>query len=233
MRNWQITDLDINIDAVLRGQGADPERIRKRSPRLVEVAERALGTALNLVEPKVIWKQVGVKSLIHEKLELENGIQLKGPLVSQHLAGAEAVTAVLCTVGSKIDQCASETMSGDMVLGLAIDGVGSAAVEALANAFCRAFESDLEAKGLKTTMPLSPGMIGWSVEEGQPVIFEILASEEIGIELTPHKIMVPRKSLSMLIGVGTELGQQGSTCDYCAMRETCRYQDHYQQVQGG
>jgi hypothetical protein len=233
MRNWQVSDLDINVDSVLRGQGADPKSIRKRSPRLVEVAARALDMAITLVEPKVTWKQVGVKSLKHEKLELEDGTLLRGPLVSQHLVGADAVMAVLCTVGSKIDQHATETMAADMVLGLAIDGVGSAAVEALANAFCRTNEIEAEAKGLKTTMPLSPGMIGWSVEEGQPVIFDLLESSEIGIELTPHKIMVPRKSLSMLIGVGTGLGEQASTCDYCAMKETCQYQDHYQQAQNG
>jgi hypothetical protein len=228
MRKWQVSDLEINVDAVLRGQGADPERIRKRSPRLVEVAERALGTALTLVEPKVNWKEVGVKSLKHETLELENGTKIKGSLVSQHLVGSEAVMTVLCTVGSKIDQLATETMAEDMVLGLAIDGVGSAAVEALANAYCRAYEIEVEEKGLKTTMPLSPGMIGWSVDAGQPVIFDIMELEEIEIELTPQLIMIPRKSLSMLIGVGRALGKQGSTCDYCAMRETCRYQDNYQ-----
>jgi hypothetical protein len=39
--------------------------------------------------------------------------------------------------------------------------------------------------------------------------------------------MVPRKSLTMVMGIGAELQSAGKTCDFCAMRETCRYQDHY------
>ena len=231
MNDWHIPDLEINADAVLRGQGADPAIIRSRSPRLVEAAERALDEARDLVEPRVLSKQLKVKSLKHERLELEGDITLSGSLVAQHLAAAEVVIAILCTVGSKVDQNASEVMERDMVLGLAIDGVGSAAVEALANAYCRNIEMKAEEDGFMTTIPLSPGMIGWPVEDGQPLIFEILDSDKIGVELTSHSLMVPRKSLSMLIGLGSELGNRGSTCDFCTMKDTCRYQDHYNQVE--
>ena len=47
----------------------------------------------------------------------------------------------------------------------------------------------------------------------------------ISVELTEMNIMRPLKSLSMVIGLGTELGLQGSTCDYCTMREICRFRD--------
>ena len=35
-------DYHLDIDGVLKGQNADPQVIRKRSPRLVAIAERAL-----------------------------------------------------------------------------------------------------------------------------------------------------------------------------------------------
>jgi hypothetical protein len=80
---------------------------------------------------------------------------------------------------------------------------------------------------METTIPLSPGMIGWSVAEGQSQIFALLDAAEIGVGLTEHGVMIPPKSLSMVLGIGPNMGTAGSTCDYCSMRETCRYQDHY------
>ncbi len=232
MKNWQIADLDINVDAVLRGQGADPAIIRTRSPRLIEVSEKAIETSLQLLEPQILVEELEVISYQHEILELENDKKLSGPLVTGHLVGARSVIGAVCTVGSKIDQYASEVMEEDIVLGLAIDGVGSAAVEALANAVCKQIELEAAENKYQTTIPLSPGMIGWDVEIGQPLIFDIMEPAKIGVELTPYHLMIPRKSLSMLIGVGPGINSGEKICDYCAMRETCRYQDQYEQIHG-
>lgn len=93
-------------------------------------------------------------------------------------------------------------MKSDLVYALALDGLGSAGVESLANAACRQFEIEAEEQHLEATIPLSPGMIDWSVEEGQPQIFDLLPAEEIGVKLTPSWVMIPRKSLSMVMGIG-------------------------------
>ena len=232
MKNWQIADLDINVDAVLRGQGADPEIIRSRSPRLIDIAEKAIEDSLQLIEPKILVEELEVLSYQHEILELENDKKLSGPLVTGHLVGARSVIGAVCTVGSKIDQYASEVMEDDIVLGLAIDGVGSAAVEALANGVCKEIELEAADNGFQTTIPLSPGMIGWNVEEGQPILFDLMEPARIGVELTPHFLMSPRKSLSMMIGVGPGINSGERICDYCAMRDTCRYKDQYQEIHG-
>jgi hypothetical protein len=232
MKKWQVADLEIDVDAVLRGQGADPEVIRQRSPRLIEIAEDALGIALDRLEPQVLVEEYEITGFSHDKLELINGKDLKGPLISGHLAGAKFVTIALCTVGSSIDELAAEIMEDDIVKGLAVDGVGSAAVEALANAVCREIEINAAAKGMETTIPLSPGMIGWGVEDGQPLIFNLADPSKHNIELTPHFLMVPRKSLSMIMGIGPNISSGARICDFCAMRETCRYQDHYEKSLG-
>lgn len=226
----QVKDLLINTDAVLRSQGADPAIIRARSPYLVEIADQALEDTKGLLEPKILSRQFAVKSIYHEKLLLEGGISITGSLVSQHLAASQFVIAVLCTVGPKVEEYASKVMANNMVLGLAIDGVGSAGVEALANAVCSNIENHVAKDNFLTTMPLSPGMIGWSVEEGQPIIFKLLEAGKIGVEITPNHLMIPRKTLSMLIGIGSEVGSKRSTCDYCVMQKTCRYQDQYRRT---
>lgn len=224
---WDTQDLDFDVDAVLRGQGADPGAIRARSPRLVETAERALEEGRALLQPQTLYRELGVEVLRHERLMLEDGLALSGELVSEHLGPAERVVLIICTVGEALETHAGEVSSDNIVYGLALDGVGSAAVESLANAACKHFEDQAAEGGLQSSIPLSPGMVGWPVDKGQPEIFTILEPAQINISLSEYGLMMPRKSLTMVLGFGPKMQTAGRTCDYCAMRETCRYQDHY------
>lgn len=221
-------NLDVDLDAVLRGQGADPAAIRARSPKLVELAERALEEGLPLIRPRVLIERFAVQALQHERLLLGDGATLSGELLARHLAPVREVLVVLCTIGRSLEDYTAQVMQSEIVYGLALYGVGSAAVETLANAACLRLEHEAADRDLQTTIPLSPGMIGWPVEEGQAQIFELVDGALIGVELTDGCVMVPLKSLTMVIGLGTDLGVKGRTCDYCTMRETCLYQDHYE-----
>ncbi|MGD0610851.1 MAG: hypothetical protein ABSB41_04995 [Anaerolineales bacterium] len=218
---------EFDVDAVLRGQGADPAALRARRPALVQLAEQALQEGRPLIEPCVIYKEFTVQAVRHERLIFEDGGQLTGKLIAQHLAQARKVYVLLCTINTAIEQYASEKWGSSATYSLALDGVGSAAVEALANQACRSLEIMEQEHGWQTTIPFSPGMIDWSVEEGQPQIFHLLEGEKVPVELSPSYIMIPRKSLTMVIGAGPDLSDSGRTCDYCNLRDVCRYQDHY------
>ena len=220
-------DLRLDVDVVLRNQGADPAAIRKRSPRLVESAGRALEEGNLLLQPRVIARRLLIEDLQHERLKLEGNGRLSGGLLAEHMGGAQEVVIVLCTVGEELERRAAEISREDAVYGMALDGVGSAGVEALANAACALFEEEATKEDCQVTIPLSPGMVGWSVEQGQPQIFDLLDASEVGVRLTESMMMLPRKSLTFVLGIGKELIAGGRTCDYCSLKETCRYQDHY------
>ena len=224
LRDW---DLSLDVDQVLRAQGADPAVIRARRPALVEASEQALKEGLAYLAPVAAYRELAVESLRHERLVLQGGGALTGPLIAQHLRAARQVVVLTCTIGDALERLISEAMSEDPVRGLALDGLGSAAAEGLAAAAAAHFEDQARAKGLQTTIPLSPGMVGWPVEEGQAEIFSLVDGGEAGISLTSGGMMVPRKSISLVIGVGKDVAAEGRACDFCNLRETCRYQDHY------
>jgi hypothetical protein len=219
-------DLSLDVDQILRGQGADPAVIRARSPALAAVAERALEEGTPLLDPKLLYRQLPIARRTHERILFENGSAIRGALIARHLARADEVVILLCTVGHALEARVAELLDEDMVFALALDGLGSAGVEALAQSACATFEQQARAAGLEVSVPLSPGMIDWPVEQGQPQIFELLEADQIGVQLTPAMVMRPKKSLSMVLGVGAAM-IAGSSCDYCSMQATCRYQDHY------
>ncbi len=226
----QLNNLSIAVDAdaVLRAQGGDPEIIRARRPEFAELADYALSEAQSVLEPRVIYERRAVKDVLHNRLRLEDGVELKGPLVVEHLAPAAEVIAILCTVGSGIESMTHNAFSTDPIYGLALDAVGSATVEALSVAACRHFELEAQAQGIGSSVPLSPGMDDWPVGEGQPQLFELLPAQEIGVSLTDGCLMQPAKSLTLVLGIGPNVNAKGIVCDYCAVRNTCRYR-----AQGG
>jgi hypothetical protein len=224
MTEW---DLAVDADKVLWGQGADPALVRARRPRLAALAEAAIAEGRPLLAPAVTYRRIPVTGLQHERLSLAGGGRLSGPLIAGHLAGASEVVVAVCTVGNRLSEYVSEKFAADPVGALALEGLAAAAAESLAEAVCRYFEAAALAEGLRASIPLNPGMIGWPVEEGQPQIFALLDAGDIGVTLGPGSIMYPLKSLSLVMGLGRDLDGTGQTCDFCSMRDTCRYKDHY------
>ena len=225
LRDWELA---LDADKVLWGQGADPALVRARRPKLVTIAEAAIAEEHPFLAPAVLYRRIAVAGLRHERLLLADGGVLLGPLIARHLAAASEVIVAVCTVGDAVTSIISERFQTDPVGALALEGVAGAAAEALAEAVCRHFDALALAERLQTSIPLNPGMIGWPLDEGQPQIFSLLDASEIGVTLDPGTyLMRPLKSLSLVIGLGRDLNPTGQTCDFCSMRETCRYKDHY------
>jgi hypothetical protein len=160
MRVLDKWDLRLDIDAVLRSQGADPAAIRRRSPSLVESVRRALEEGGPLLQPRVQARRLLVEGLHHERLKLEGDRKLSSELLAKYLSGAQEVVIILCTVGDELERQAAEVSKDDIVYGLALDGVGSAGVEALANAVCALFEEEATEKNPPDHHPSQPGD-GW------------------------------------------------------------------------
>lgn len=222
LRTWA---LQIDVDDVLRTQGADAARVRARGSVAVGVAEDALSEGVPLLEPAVALERLSVASFQHRKLQVGAGGagRLSGSLVAHHLHSAHEVVALVCTIGPDLELRAASWMGPDAARGVALDAVGSAAVEQLATLAAAYVDEQAAAGGFCTTIPLSPGLIGWPLETGQRQIFALVDAAAIGVTLTAESMMTPRKSRSLVIGVGAHVLRDGDVCDYCAMRDTCRY----------
>jgi hypothetical protein len=216
-------NLDLTVDSVLRGQGADPAVIRARRPRLVEIADWALKEGVPLLQPVVLAREMPVAQARHDRVILEGGATLSGELIIRHLARAERVILMVCSIGDQLESVASELLPTDPLQGLALDGLGTAAVEALAAQASSYFEARAHQEGLKTSVPLSPGLVGWPVDPGQRQVFAPLDAGQIGVKLHPSGMMTPTKSVTQVLGVGAVMDESGCMCDYCSLRETCKW----------
>jgi hypothetical protein len=216
--------LEITVDMVLRGQGADPVKVRARKPVLVDLAEQAIHKGSPYIKPIVVSGKYSMDRVSLDGIQLEHGTHLNGTLISEHLTHAEQVVIAICTIGMGLEKTIISTANnGDVPLSLALDGLANAAVDCLSLKVCQQIEADALKDGLHTTIALGPGMLGWPLEIGQPQIFHLLQPDESIVQLLPSMLMIPRKSSSMLIGVGSHVQKTGQACQYCAVNGTCRY----------
>ncbi len=81
-----------------------------------------------------------LEGVLHESMLLQGGRKIDSKLLAQHLGGANRLIVILATIGEKLEEQVSKIWEADMVYALALDGAGSASVEALANAACLYFE---------------------------------------------------------------------------------------------
>ena len=194
-------NLKIDVDMILRGQGADPVVIRQRRPNLVALAEQALVEGLQLIKPVATYRVLPVENLGADRFTLAGNLWLTGSFVAQHLAGAQQIALLVCTLGAGFENKIAELAQENPAYTFALDGFGSVAATALRVAVCDEMKAESKVSGLFTSIPLIPGMNNWPVDVGQPQIFAALDTARIGVCLNESAQMTPRKSISMLIGI--------------------------------
>ncbi|SHO52042.1 hypothetical protein [Desulfopila aestuarii] len=93
-------------------------------------------------------------------------------------------------------------------------------------------EKTAEESGRKVSPFLSPGSVhGWELEE-QFTLCSLLPLQSIGVALSSNGILIPFKSLSCMIGIGTgySSSQVGTTCQVCSRNARCEMQQPTQGV---
>jgi len=216
--------LDFTADMVLRGQGADPAVVRTRRPVLVDLAQKAIDVGAGLVSPAVIHDTFSVSKDKQTGIFLNGMYALAGELISEQLAGAGRIALAIVTIGSALEEKIYQAgHDGDMALSLALDGLANAAVDMLSFWYCQKIEQQAEAAGQSSTIAFSSGMLGWSVEQGQPQVFAALQPDPQLVRLLPSGMMLPRKSASMAIGLGGQIQGGGKPCKFCSMNSMCSY----------
>lgn len=219
----EIPKILLDVEAVLKGQGADPVVIAERKPGLIKIAQNALEIGLPLIHPETFSRPLEIISFENEKIILEGGIHILSDKIAELLKGASTAQAVICTIGDELETKSAELFRADPTLALALDGLANAAVDQLVEVICCELEADAKAESLSTSMPVSPGSTEWPLEIGQPLLFKAVKPNPDIIRLSESFLMVPKKSSSFIVGIGKGITKHGKTCDHCSAREFCRY----------
>jgi len=219
----QIPNLNLTVEDVLIWQGADPKKISVRREHLFSIAEKAMEIGMPLIEAALFHRELSVISLTKNEILLEDGWKVEHARLVHIMPKAELIDFVIATIGNKLENLSSELFQIDISLSLALDGLANASVDKLTDSAHKQIEDKSKHNGLQVSIPVGPGSKDWPLEKGQPVLFGVLKPDPEVIQLTDSYLMIPRKSNSFIVGVGIDMPKHGTVCEYCDLRDSCRY----------
>ena len=174
------------------------------SPKVKEFPQDAIDSAIRealaLAEPRGIWQIL--------PYDPENGtiggahpLTLTGRSILRHLSQAWSVGVLAVTVGEEIEKASdAHFKSGEYLQGLLLDAAATAAVEHLADQVDALIQREAARSGQHTVWRFSPGYGDWPLEQ-QPELIRTSRAESIGVHLSSSLMLVPRKSVTAIIGL--------------------------------
>ena len=148
----------------------------------------------------------------------------KSASLAAHLAGAEQVILMCATIGPLFDRESEKLMHASPARALIYGAMGTAAVEEWCDRLCGEWEEEFAREGMHLTGRFSPGYGDLSLS-CQPDLLQLTdAGRSAGITLTEGGMMIPKKSVSAIIGIKKESskGRELTGCSACGKKD-CDY----------
>lgn len=199
------------------------ERSGSRDEIVVRV-NACLERARSLAEPKSVTVEKAVLNNRPGAIELEGGVVLSTKYISSCLRDATRLNIFLVTVGKNIEEAATLLMKeGEELNGYLLDRIGSLAAESLAEDTEENLRASYASRHMSVSTRFSPGYCDWPIEE-QFKLAKAIDFSAIGVIITKNCMMVPRKSISAVVGIGPEgsFSKKRSQCGACD-KSDCDY----------
>lgn len=201
-----MTDIKKEALRYLGYRGSEPDSAT------AELAERGYEELSAAASPREVHKLVSTA---------DAEFLLKGGDVRGHLRESGRVIFFAATLGSEADRLIRTAEVRNMAYALVLDALASAMTEA----YCDELEERLHGEiGGFFTWRFSPGYGDYPIDVQPDIIRFLNADKLIGLTVTESNILIPRKSVTALIGVSDKEQSKGVRgCAACSMRDRCTY----------
>lgn len=211
-------DMDIKVDMkdVCRYLGYSPDV--EPSARIASLLDEHIDTARNLIRPSYSYIIKNIKAIVGSRVFVEGPIVFKSEAIARLLERCEKVAVFILTIGGRLDETVRWLADSEQIVeAYVLDAIGSSVTEGLANSVQGRIREVAHAQGLCISRRFCPGYCDWDISQ-QEMVFRTMNSEYSGVLLTDDYLMVPEKSMSGIIGIGScdngvESYSPCATCD--------------------
>ncbi len=194
------SQIDIDRQQVLShiGYGDDYEP----SARIKSLVNDYIENYHDLIAPSYSYEIKDIVSVQGEHVTIGGSITFESKVIARLLERCEKIAIFALTIGNHLEEMVSYLAENGLVLqATVLDAIGSGAAERMAAYVGDRIRRMANAEGLITSRRFSPGYCDWEVSQ-QKMVFLALNGNPAGIRLTESLLMVPRKSVSGIIGIG-------------------------------
>jgi hypothetical protein len=141
----------------------------------------------------VLFLKMSPRCIFEEAPEFD----LQGEDIKTHLKDCGKIILIAATLGLPVDELIRQTEASDMAGAVVLDALASAAVEQV----CDMAEIEIKKKYGKITTRYSPGYGDFPLSVQHELLAVLEAKKKIGLYVTQDGLLIPRKSITAIIGV--------------------------------
>lgn len=170
--------------------------------RISSVVDDYIENAHHLIEPTYSYIIRNVERVDGSNVYIEGSVVFKSKVVASLLGHCCRVAIFVATIGSRLEEMVLRLAEDGLVLqSVVLDAVGSNAAEKVADFAHLMVDEMANIHGLCTSQRFSPGYCDWNINQ-QKMLFKAIGSNSTGVSLTKGCLMIPRKSISGIVGIG-------------------------------
>jgi hypothetical protein len=191
---------DIDIQQVLRNIGygnncQPPARIESLIDDYVE-------NVYHLIEPSYSCVIRDIMLVQGASVVIDGSIIFESEVVARLLERCGKVAVFLVTIGNRLEEMVHLLAKDRLMLqATVLDAIGSDVVEKAVDFVQGRIGQAANFDGFGISRRFSPGYCDWDVSQ-QKMVFQAVDGESAGVHLTEGCLMLPRKSISGIIGIG-------------------------------
>ncbi|MDH6365714.1 hypothetical protein M2139_002743 [Enterococcus sp. PF1-24] len=223
---FESSPLPLNKREILRYLGY--KRKQELTPAMEQTIEELMLEVQTVAQPRYSFQIFDCQPLpeVPAIQVVGTDLILKGKSIYNHLKSAEQVVLLAATLGIEVERRIRQYELTELSKSLILDACCTEYIEKI----CDFAECEIANEMPEAFMNrrFSPGY-GDLPLATQPDFFAVLeADKKLGIHLSSSLLMIPRKSITAIIGLFADEAvarprRKGNTCKDCSMQTTCNY----------
>jgi hypothetical protein len=216
------SEIEVDIEDAYRYMGCRGDI----EPRTKTELQNAAELIKKHIKPRVVQKICD--------LDRSDGLSLEGTCLKLYGKGIDAllhdcdICAIFCsTIGGDIEPLIRKWEIKDLAFAAMLDACASSAVESLCDSVENEIAMEYASQGFYLTDRFSPGYGDLPVAIQKDFCAALDTSRRIGVSVSDSGIMIPRKSVTAIIGIsGREQKHRIYGCRDCILIKNCKFREN-------
>ncbi len=201
INNIEINNIEINRKQVCYYVGYSADY--KLPARILSLVDEYVEHAHQLIEPSYSCVIRDIKLVQGSRVIIEGSIAFRSEVIARLLEQCHKVAVFLVTIGKHLEETVYRLAEDGLILqSTVLDAIGSVAADKVADFVQGRIREVANDQGLVISQRFSPGYCDWDIGQ-QKMLFWAVNGDSMGIRLTEGCLMIPRKSVSGVIGIGS------------------------------
>ncbi len=190
--------------------------------RVLSLVDEYIENAGELIDPSYSYVIEDVQVVHGSRVLVGKNVVFNSEIVARLLKRCKKVAVSVVTIGSYLEGTARRlAKDGHLLQASVLDAIGSQAVHKAAEHVQNEIQSWSRTKGLEVSRRFSPGYCDWDIGQ-QLMVFRAVGRDTTGVHLTDTCVMIPSKSISGIVGIGSAKDGIGeyNPCGICE-KDSC------------